>query len=105
MGCPLEISEENGNIKVVGNTCKRGELYGKNEYAHPVRSLTSLIELSDGAIASVRTSSPIPKERLFDVLELLKGRFDSSLKAGDIAIKDVLGLGADIIVTGTNRIG
>lgn len=35
MGCPLEIENNNGQIKVSGNTCKRGEIYGAQEFTAP----------------------------------------------------------------------
>ena len=28
MGCPLRVWEENGEVKVEGNTCPRGKAYG-----------------------------------------------------------------------------
>lgn len=37
MGCPLTIEEVNGEVVVSGNTCKRGAMYGKEEYTHPKR--------------------------------------------------------------------
>ena len=32
MGCSLTIEEIDGQVVVKGNTCKRGEIYGKEEY-------------------------------------------------------------------------
>ena len=35
MGCDMTATIDNGLITVVGNTCKRGELYAKNEVVCP----------------------------------------------------------------------
>ena len=37
LGCPLKVeTDENGAVlQVTGNTCKRGEVYGKKEVTAP----------------------------------------------------------------------
>ncbi len=101
MGCPLTIEESDGNIVVTGNTCKRGEAYGKDEYSHPKRAVTSLVKMKDGGVASVKTSQSVPKERIFDVVRFIGSvTADSGVRIGDVIARDVLGLGVDIIVTG-----
>ena len=50
MGCPLEIENNNGQIKVSGNPCKRGEIYGAQEFTAPKRVVTSLVRLSTGGV-------------------------------------------------------
>lgn len=101
MGCPLEITEENGEIKVKGNTCKRGLEYGISEYTRPVRTVTTLVRSSDGRPVSVKTSRPVPKERIFDVLEHIRSvTVPADCAVGDVAERDIMGLGADLIVTG-----
>ena len=39
LGCPLKVeTDENGAVlQVTGNTCKRGEVYGKKEVTAPER--------------------------------------------------------------------
>ena len=88
MGCPLDITEEDGKVVVRGYTCKRGLEYGISEYTAPVRTVTTLIRTADGGVVPVKTSAPVPKDRMFDVLQ--RARED----------KDVLGLHSDIVVTG-----
>ncbi len=101
MGCPLHIEEINGEIKVIGNTCKRGETYGKAEYTMPVRMVTSLVKLSNGVTTSVRTSNPVPKKMIFDVLKEIKKLTPSeTVKCGDVIATNIASSGADIIVTG-----
>lgn len=64
MGCSLTIEEIDGQVVVKGNTCKRGEIYGKEEYTHPKRSVTTLVQLESGGVASVKTTTTVPKERI-----------------------------------------
>ncbi len=101
MGCPLEIKEVEGKIVVSGNTCKRGVVYGEEEYTHPSRTITSLVKTSSGKIVSVKTSSTVPKERIFDVVdEIGKIVASDSVEIGDKIASDILGLGVDLLVTG-----
>ena len=106
MGCPLKIEEVNGEVVVNGNTCKRGQMYGMEEFTHPKRSVTALVKTVGGGVVSVKTSTTVPKERIFDVVKEIDAlRADDSVKIGDVLACDVLGLGADIIVTGTAKSG
>ncbi|MBQ7641102.1 MAG: DUF1667 domain-containing protein [Acholeplasmatales bacterium] len=103
MGCHLVVDDsDKSNIKVTGNTCKRGEVYGINEVTNPKRMVTSSVKVSGGVdlVVSVKTKEAIDKKLIFDVLNKLK---DITLKApvniGDIVIKNVLNTGIDIIAT------
>ena len=100
MGCPLEITEEDGKIVVRGYTCKRGLEYGVSEYTSPVRTVTTLVRTTEGVVP-VKTSAPVPKGRMFDVLERMRTlTVPVGADIGYVAARDVLGLGADIVVTG-----
>lgn len=101
MGCSLTIEEIDGQVVVKGNTCKRGEIYGKEEYTHPKRSVTTLVQLESGEVASVKTTTTVPKERIFDVVHFIGTLVaPKDCKIGDVIAKDVLGLGADVVITG-----
>lgn len=101
MGCSLSTEEIDGQVVVKGNTCKRGEIYGKEEYTHPKRSVTTLVELEGGGVASVKTTTTVPKERIFDVVHFIGTLVaPKDCKIGDVIAKDVLGLGADVVITG-----
>ncbi len=106
MGCPLHIEEVNGEVVVTGNTCKRGQIYGVEEFTHPKRAITTLVKTEDGGVVSVKTSNTVPKERIFDVVaEIGKLRAGKDAQIGDVLAKDVLGLGVDVIITGTAKSG
>lgn len=96
-GCHLSVDE---NLNVTGNTCPRGVLYAKAELTHPVRMVTSSVNV-DSKIESrlpVKTKEPIPKELIFKVMEeIYKVSVKAPIKIGDVIIKDVLGTGVDIV--------
>lgn len=102
-GCLLEVDIEGGHvIKLSGHKCAKGEIYAKQEIENPERILTSTV-LTHGLpvkMLSVRTSRPIPKAKLFEAMkEIKKIRLSKPVKVGDIIVKDLLGLGADLIAT------
>lgn len=104
LGCPLTAEMTDEGLKISGNSCKRGEKYGKEEFTSPKREITTLIKLENGSIASVKTSDCVPKERIFDVIKAI-GMIspEADVKVGDTVITDLLGLGVDVIVTGINH--
>ena len=64
-GCHLEVDDQ---LKVTGNSCKRGETYGISEATNPVRMVTSTVKIKSELITRlpVRTDQPIPKSRIFE---------------------------------------
>ena len=100
-GCELHVSLEDGSIKEIsGYTCKRGLQYAENECTHPKRTVTSTVRTKSGAVLPVKTSMPIPKELIFDVMrEINSALAQSDAKIGDVIIANVLGTGADVVAT------
>ena len=98
-GCHLKVDD---NMNVTGNFCPRGKTYAINELTHPVRVITSTVKLTGSVYprVSVKSKDPIPKDKIFDVMkEINKVTLKTPVHIGDIAIKNVLGLNVDIIVT------
>lgn len=102
-GCEISAKIENGNIlSLDGARCKRGHEYVNQELTNPQRNIASsiLLEGGESPLVSVRLSKAIPKKRIFDVMAVIK---KASLKApvslGQVAIENVLELGADVIIT------
>ena len=102
-GCRLSVDVENSKvIKVSGNICPKGETYAALEIENPVRILTSTVLCQDLSLKmlSVRTDKPIPKSRIFEAMkEIKKIKVKRPLNAGDIIIKNFLGLGVNLIAT------
>ena len=102
LGCELKIEfDGDGKVdKVSGNTCPRGKQYAINECTNPVRTITSTVRCEDGGVVAVKTSSPIPKAKMFEVMkEINNARAGASVKIGDVIIANVCDTGADVIAT------
>lgn len=100
MGCTLNIERREDQIIVKGNHCKKGEVYGRQEFIAPKRVVTSLVRLKDGGVVSVKTDGLVDKEKIMDILNELKGiELTSPIKVGDVIIKNILNTGVDIVAT------
>ena len=100
MGCTLTVTEESGILTVTGQGCPRGEEYGRSEYTCPVRTLTTtvLVTGSTEPLLPVRTDRPIPKEKLFDCMEIVRSlRVAAPVSAGQILLENIAGTGADLV--------
>lgn len=103
MGCALTIEMENGEVtSVSGNTCPRGDAYGRKEVTNPTRIVTSTVRVKDGEadMVSVKTAQDIPKGKIFDCVRALKGvEVQAPIHIGDVIISNVAGTGVDIVAT------
>lgn len=100
-GCRLKVYEEEG-FRVEGNSCPRGEEYGKNEVMHPVRVLTGTVKLAGAAArrCPVKTASPIPKEKMLSAAKELNFITAAApVKVGDVLAEDFCGTGVPLIAT------
>lgn len=103
-GCNLDVHEINGEIKVSGNSCPRGEQYAINEMTNPLRTLTSTVKVISEKYdrLPVITSSPIPKGKLIDAVKELKNiEIKVPVKMGDVVVSNILGLNIDVIASKT----
>lgn len=98
MGCSLTVTKTKDGYTITGNNCIRGEQFGKEEVTAPKRIVTSLIKTKKG-VTSVKTSAPIPKNKIFDVMKEIDKVYVENAKLGDVVIKNVLSTGADIVIT------
>lgn len=103
LGCMITVGMEAGEVvSVTGNTCKRGDNYARKEVTNPTRIVTSTVAVTGGdhAMVSVKTKEDIPKGRIADCINALKGiTVEAPVAIGDVIVPDVLGLGVDIIAT------
>ena len=102
-GCELEVEYEGSRVLgVTGNLCPKGVDYVTQELTDPRRTIASSVRVAGGVLplASVRTTKPIPKNRIFDVMAAINGcTVTAPVAIGQVLIPDVLGLGSDVIVT------
>ena len=98
-GCHLKVDPDNG-FAVTGAKCDRGVEYGKTELQNPVRMVTSTVVLEGGCNRRlpVKTSAPIPKDKIFAVMECIdKIVAHAPVKTGDALLENVLGTGVSIV--------
>ncbi len=102
-GCEMTVLlEDSIPVKVTGNTCKRGEPYAIAEITQPMRTLTTTMRLCNAnkPLLSVRSSKPVPKQRLKEIVQELNAlAISAPVKTGDILVQDILHLGVDIVAT------
>jgi len=102
-GCEIQVKKsDTEDITFEGYTCKRGLEYAEQEYYEPKRILTTTMRVDRGLLplVPVRTNIPILKDKLNDALkEIAVKRVKAPIKAGEILIENILGLGANIIAS------
>lgn len=102
-GCKISVKGTDKEIdSVEGYMCKRGLEYAKNEFLDPVRNLTATVKAIDykSPVISVRTSKPIPKDMQMECMEVIKKLVAvPPYKIGKVVCENILGTGADIILT------
>lgn len=103
MGCPLVVEMENGAVsKVTGNTCPRGDAYGRKEVTNPTRIVTSTVRVGGGTlpVVSCKTRTDIPKGKIFDVVRALKTvTVPAPVIIGQVLVDNVADTGVEIIAT------
>lgn len=104
LGCPLKVETDGEGkvLSVTGNTCKRGEEYGRREVSAPMRTVTSTVKVAGGVppVISVRTKTDIPKEKIFAVMEeIRRASAHTPVSIGDVIVENIAGTGVDLIAT------
>lgn len=102
VGCDLEVEKIGDKIKVTGNSCPRGIIYGEKEVTQPERIVTTIKKYKERTI-SLKTDKPIDKDMVDKVLRAVK-RCDApeNLKVGDILIPNIFMTDVNIVVTNIN---
>lgn len=103
LGCALTVTMEDGKVgQVFGNTCPRGDTYARKEMTNPTRTVTSTIRVSNGhlPVVSVKTASDIPKEKITDVMNTIRGiTVPAPVRIGDVLLPDAAGTGVSVVAT------
>lgn len=100
--CVMHVERSDNCIKVSGNKCPKGKSFAENELTAPVRMLCTTVPTAfkGQPVLSVRLSAEIPKDMLFEAMkEINKISVASPVKCGDVILKNLLGLGADVLAT------
>lgn len=102
-GCTVTVDGTENEIRAIeGYSCKRGMEFAKSEFTDPQRILTTLVKIDgiDHDLLPVRTDKPIPKDRMFDCMKIIKeASVKLPVKRYDVIISDICGTGVDIVAT------
>lgn len=104
VGCRMTVITQDGQfVSVSGNTCKRGEVYARQECIAPQRTVTAVIPVQGASTPlSVKTRTPIPKAQISACMQALSAlELTAPVHAGEVVLPDVCGTGVDIIATKT----
>ena len=103
MGCNLRVELDGESIlSVAGNGCKRGEEYARQECIAPVRVITASVPVKDGKLArvSVKTAAPVPKDRIFDVMDAIRSlTAQAPVHSGDVLCENIACTGVNLVAT------
>lgn len=104
-GCHIMATGDGEKVlSAEGYSCKRGLEYANTEYAHPVRILTTTVKLAgvQNDLLPVRSSKPLPKEKLFACMEVIRAtEVSAPVKCYDVIIPNICDCGVDIVATKT----
>lgn len=99
-GCALTASVSDTGVTVTGHTCPKGEEYAINECTNPVRTVTATVRVANrrNTMVSVKTETPVPKDRMMDVMAQLRQTVvEAPAAIGDVVLENVFG--SRIVVT------
>ncbi len=101
-GCELDVTKGK-KIKVTGNACPRGVIYGEREVTNPERMVTTIKLCGDKTI-TLKSSKPVPKNKVFAVLqEIKKVKVPKIYEIGGVLISGVANTDCDIVITGISK--
>ncbi len=104
LGCDIEVTKNEEGLEIKGNACPRGKIYAQNEIAMPKRVLTTTVRCDDGGLVAVKTSAPVVKSALLDLMQVInKCVAKLPVKIGDVIIKDLVD-GVSLIATDNREV-
>ena len=102
-GCHIQVNGENDKvISMDGYGCKRGISYAEAEFTAPVRILTTIVKIAgkDNDLCPVRSNKPLPKDKIFNAMEIIKQvSVQAPVKRYDVIVENILDTGVDIVAT------
>lgn len=101
MGCELTVEVEDGRaVSVSGNSCAVGKRYAETEVSAPTRMVTSTAKAENGVPVPVKTKAPVPKEKIFDVVDAIKAaRVSLPVSIGDVVVENAADTGIAVVAT------
>lgn len=101
-GCHMTAELKEGQWKVTGNRCQRGQKFAEDEMTCPKRTFSTTVRTAwkEVPVIPVRVSKEVPKEKIFEIMDVINHTtVRKCIRRDDVLIPNVLGLDADVIVT------
>jgi CxxC motif-containing protein len=102
-GCRISVAQgPSGELAFDGSTCDKGEEYATDEFLAPKRMLITTMRIQNGSlpVIPVRSRQPIPKERIFDAMDLVNRTTAAApVSMGDVLVPDIFDTGIDIVAS------
>lgn len=99
--CVIEVAVEGGLVRSArGYSCPLGLKYASEEALNPRRVVCTTVRVVGGRYPRlpVRTSMPVPRDRIREVVQSLRGIVvEAPVRRGEVIVRNVAGTGADII--------
>jgi CxxC motif-containing protein len=97
----MKVETENGQLRVEGNTCRRGELYARDEAIAPKRVVTGVVAVEGlTQVLPVKTAAAVPKEAIFRVMaEIRQVRVRGNVQVGQVLRENLAGTGVALVAT------
>ena len=102
--CPRGCKLFTDGKTVSGNMCKRGIDYAISEFTSPVRILTTTLKVNNAYILQlpVKTDKPIPKNKIFEVVNKLKFiEVNAPIKFNQIIVENIID---DVSIVSTREV-
>lgn len=104
LGCRVSVTvDRRGRITGIrGAQCRQGERYVLKELKEPVRTLTTTLRTNDRdfPLLPVRTSRPVPKQIMRDIVRETAGVVvKPPVRCGQVLVPNVCASGADLVAT------
>lgn len=103
VACYLTITKDSSHpsgYNIEGNSCNRGKDFAMQEVTNPSRILTGRVLLKNGAMSRlpVKTTGIVPENKIEECLKIFNStQAVSPIKRGTVIIRDILGLGVDVV--------
>ncbi len=103
MGCRIGVENPDGELKLSGAGCRRGEQYVRDEITCPKRMLTSVVMIENSRqLLPVKTAAPIPKELIFTAMEEIKKiQVRGKIEIGQVIKENLAGTGVALVAAKT----
>ena len=106
-GCFIEVEfteDHPPKLKsLTGNLCDRGETWVRQEIENPMRTFATSLSIRGGDFGSVslRTSRAIPRKKIFEVMDAIRGlgTLDAPINIGQVVLNNPAGTDTEIIAT------